>query len=83
MYPSFSDSNAHAPRPETQRLRHLLTRTPEWKSTEERERLADMCNRDPALAPLAAALHAKSCSALRKVSATRRVPEPSIPLPAP
>lgn len=50
-----------------QRLRHLLTRTPEWKSGEERERLADLCSRDPALGPLAAALHAKSCSALRKV----------------
>ena len=51
------------------RLRHLITRTPEWANVAERERMASLVEPD-----LARPLRDRSCSALRKVCRQLRPP---------
>ena len=48
------------------RLRSLLSRTPEWCSLEERTRVAELCEGQPAFARLAASLRARQSAELRK-----------------
>lgn len=72
-------SNRSAPR-RTQKLRTLISQSPEWQDANERERYAQQfCDGDPRLAVFAHALRRKAVSALAKA----RAEAPSDALPSP
>lgn len=56
-----------------QKLRTLISQTPEWQHAQERERFAQQfCDGDPKLAVFAHALRRKAVSALAKARSTGR-----------